>query len=203
MSYASRLESQSDRIRESIAAESTKLRDGKDYITYDCLYNIWKRHVGDVESEHEELDEFQECVPSPELQRKMFSAIKTISILMCIHWHRWDEFAERFCQATDKSTLDDLHDIDEELPFTREALGGLLFPDNPDYAEDFFIEQYTFLPLVLEENQKFKSYDSEYRLPLLDDSFDGRGGHSERIVSCEVAIGYFKFMRGGEFNSKV
>lgn len=198
MSYASRLEEQSDRIWNNIAAENKKVG----FITEDSLWSIRKKQIGDVDS-NTELDEFQQCVPSPDLERNIYSATKTITILIWIHCHQWDEFPERFCRLTDKDTPDDLQNVDKRLPFKRESVEDLLFPDDPSYADDFFQEQYVFLPIVLEENQKFRSYDSEYRLPLLDDPIDRRGGVCERIVPVKVATGHIRFAKGGEFNSTV
>ncbi len=202
MSYASRLEAQNDRIRRNIAAERITLGDDRNFITEDHLLSIWMRQFGD-EASKTELDEFQECVPSPDLARNMYSAIKTISILVCIHWDQWDEFAERFCRLTDTASLDDLQNVDAKLPFAKESLEGLLFPNDSYYAENFFLEQYVFLPLVLQENQRFKSFESEYRLALLEDSIAEVGGHCERIMPIKVATAHFRFARGGELNSTV
>jgi hypothetical protein len=160
------------------------------------------RQIGDVDSKTE-LDEFQECVPSPDLARNLYSAIRTISILICIHWHKWHEFAERFCRLTDKATLDDIQNIDGRLPFTKEALGSLLFPDDSYYANNFFLQQYVFSPLVIEENQEFQSYEAEYRLPILDDVAREGTGPYERIIAVKVAEGHFRFAKGGETNSAV
>lgn len=203
MSYASRLEAQNDRIRVHIAARSTTLSDGKEFILEDRLLSIWMRPIGDSDSKTE-LDEFQECVPSPDLARNLYSAIKTISILICIHWCEWHEFAERFCRLTSCSTLDDLQDVDSRLPFTKDSLAALMFPhDSDSYATTFYAMQFLFLPLVLEENQEFTSYESEYRLPLLDEPPGSQGGLCDRIVPVRVAEGHFRFARGGALNSTV
>jgi hypothetical protein len=197
----SRLQAQSDRIRNSVAAEDTTL-DDRYFVTEDRLWSIWGSQVGNMHS-RTELDEFQQCVPALELARKMCSALKTISILICINWHKWGEFAHRFCRLTNNTTLDDIQDLDSKLPFTRKALRDLLFPENLCYADNFFRQQYVFLPLVLQENEILKSYEAERRLPLLDDAIEGQEGHIGRILPVKVAAGYFEFARGGGRNSRV
>jgi hypothetical protein len=202
MSYASRLEIQNERIRVHIGANSTTLSDGKEFILEDQLWSIWMRTIGDSDSKTE-LDEFQECVPSQDLARNLYSAIKTISILICIHWREWHEFAERFCRLTGIATLDDLQDVDSRLPFTEDSLAALMFSNGSDYATHFFMMQFVFLPLVLGENQEFTSFDSEYRLPLLEEPLGSQGGLCDRIVPVRVAEGCFRFARNGVLNSTV
>lgn len=202
MSLISRLEAQNSRIWRYIVAESTTLADGRDWIPEDRLMSIWTRPISGEEHKNE-LDEFQECVSSTDLARNLYSAIKTISILICIRWHQWHEFAERFCRLTGKATLDDLQDIDDRLPFTKESLQYLLFPDSSLDANSFFVRQYAFLPLVLEENQTFRSYQSEYRLPLLDEAKLGPIKQRDRLITVKIAEGCFRFARREEFNSTV
>ena len=202
MSYTARLEAHNDRIRTKVASECTILGDSRDFITDDNLWSIWMRPVGDIDSKTE-LDEFQECIPCPDLARNLYSTIKTISILICIQWRRWNEFAERFCRATEANSLDEIPDLDGRLPFSKEEVCTRLFPDDPDTATKFYLQQYVFLPIILEENHRFKFYEPEYRLPLLDDHSQGSAGPGDRIFAVRVAEGHFRFARTGELNPKV
>ena len=202
MSYTARLEAHNDRIRRKVAAESTELSDGREFITDDNLWSIWMRPVGEIDSKTE-LDEFQECIPCPDLARNLYSTIKTISVLISIHWRRWNEFAERFCRATHCSSLDEIQDLDSRLPFTKNEVYHRLFPDDHFSAQKFYTQQYVFLPIILEENQRFKFYEPEYRLPLLDDHGEGRPKAGERILPVRIAEGHFRLARTGELNAKV
>ena len=201
MAYISRLEAQNDRIRKDIDRESRRDTADGNFITEGQLWTIWRREVDGTDFKTE-LDEFQECVSSPDLQRNLDTAIKTISILICIHWHRWEEFAQLFCRLTHSATLDDVQNLDNMLPFTKDALESFLFPDDSFYAQSFFLQQYIFLPLVLEEHQKFKSYAPEYRLPLKD-ATDVSQDRCRGIIPIRVVKGHFRYARSGELNNTV
>ena len=191
MSHTERLKEQNERIRKYIATESVHLSDGRSFITEDDLWHVWMRELGDGDSKTE-LDEFQECVPSSDLARNLYSAIKILSTLICIHWDKWQEFPERFCRITGTATLDDVQDLDARLPFDEDALIRLLFPEDPSCAKDFFAQQFVFLTLLLEEDAPLQTYPGEYCLPLLDDSNDSDLAHQSRISAVKIAVGHFR-----------
>jgi hypothetical protein len=202
MEHASRLAAQCDRIWGEIKDVIGTQADDREFISNDRLWSIWEKSIGDLDSQ-KESDEFQQCVPSAALSSSFFMAYKTISILIWIHWHDWRKFEERFCRLTGTERLDDIRDIDGLLPISKDSLRSRLFPDDRHLAKSFYLHQFIFVPPVLEENSGFKSYDPEYRLPILDESTDVQETECSRILPVHIAEGHYKFAGSGQFNAEV
>ena len=176
------------RINEKLE-EAALNRDSKSekFVTLNSLEKIWQK-----DTVQGTLGRFLAIVM---LRLDIFSfddiarnLIKTISILSAIGWKRWDTFESIFLDESLGSVRQDRSDAN--LPYTLEGLKGQQYDEflGNHWAGKFLTEQYTFIPIILEEG-KNETYSRARPLPFIRSKTvklkkGGYGSVTKEVIAC-------------------
>lgn len=114
--------------------------------------------------------------------------IKTISILSAIGWKGWETFESIFLDESRGSVRQDRSDAN--LPYTLEDLRGQQYDEflGNHWAGKFLTEQYTFIPIILEEGRN-ETYPRGRPLPFIRSKTvklkkGGYGSVTKEVIAC-------------------
>ncbi|KAH8592625.1 kinase-like domain-containing protein [Bisporella sp. PMI_857] len=138
---------QKEGIRKKLA-DATVNRDLKAerFITHKSVERIWK---WDILKRFLEILGFENDDTLVELVIK--GLLKTLSILVAIRWQKWHLFKTTFLEDGEGPLRTLRHDRnDSAIPYSLENLEDDAFLGK-DWAEDFLLAQYTYIPIVVEQ----------------------------------------------------
>ena len=141
---------------------------------------VCDHELGEAWDQNRLLDLVSHISSRSDLDFIRHNLVKILSILVSIRWDRWSDFEKHFLRHKVDGRFDRL---DANLP-----LADCSFLDDSGY--DFKTNQYTFLPIRIEQGQN-QEFSPERRLPFVHSSaIIGKGGFGE-VTRCTIARGHF------------
>ena len=116
---------------------------------------------------------------SPGDEQEIFTrCLRVVAILIAISWPEWKHFKRLILDVNDQSGP--LHS-DSRLPFSPEHLR---FLEPADYQQAFQDKQYTFCPLIIQQDSD-RVYSERVRLPFMR-TIAARDGGFGQVLKQEV-----------------